>query len=330
MKIFWSLIGVAVVVTGLLLVGGESEGGVPAGDVGEPVVVSSPVASEPDSGERLPSDPDVPEQVAIEPPVRESSPDVEPEAVATTIEQVPQDVMTIASDIASVGQSDSPLTGDAPGDVLAVDAETVVAAFAAEELGREAVEERGLAAAGAEGGPEDAPSEVSVTDVRVMAEAEGSGQEAVASHSSEAQQASTSAQVLSGAGTKDEPYQLSWDVLLSAKATYDPRNGKEEIPASIEALNGKWVAISGYSLFPQANSQPRELLIMLNAWDGCCIGVPPSPYDAVEVTLARSVSEERFAQTGKVVGRLNVDPYLVGEWLIGLYTISDAEFAVEG
>ena len=29
----------------------------------------------------------------------------------------------------------------------------------------------------------------------------------------------------------------------------------------------------------------NEALVMLNQWDGCCIGVPPTPYDAVEVRL---------------------------------------------
>lgn len=135
---------------------------------------------------------------------------------------------------------------------------------------------------------------------------------------------------LEGKGTKDAPYLIDWDVLTSARATYDPKNGKDEIPPAITSLDGKWVKLSGYTLFPLTNPQPRELLMMLNAWDGCCIGVPPSPYDAVEITLSAPVSDERFAQQGSVIGVLKVDPYLVGDWLIGLYTMSSASFELDG
>lgn len=135
---------------------------------------------------------------------------------------------------------------------------------------------------------------------------------------------------LTGEGTEQSPYVIEWDLLTSARNTFDPKNGKSEIPDLVEALDGKWVSLSGYTLFPLANPKPREVLLMLNAWDGCCIGVPPSPYDAIEVTLASSVGEERFAQEGRVVGKLKVDPYMVGDWLIGLYTINGASFDAAG
>ncbi|MEO0512335.1 MAG: DUF3299 domain-containing protein [Planctomycetota bacterium] len=161
--------------------------------------------------------------------------------------------------------------------------------------------------------------------------AAGRGNAAVASTPGPPDTAVEAAPVeLVGSGTQDDPYVVAWDTLLSAKATYQPREQKTSFPPQVEALDGKWVRLEGYALFPLANPQPRELLVMLNPWDGCCIGVPPSPYDAVEVTLARSVGDERFAQTGAVVGTLRVDPYLVGNWLVGLYTISEATFEVTG
>jgi len=64
---------------------------------------------------------------------------------------------------------------------------------------------------------------------------------------------------------------------------------------------------------------------MLNQWDGCCIGVPPTPYDAIEVTLANPANRtQRFAVEGRIVGKFTVDPYLVGDWLVGLYLLEDA------
>ena len=34
-------------------------------------------------------------------------------------------------------------------------------------------------------------------------------------------------------------------------------------------------------------------LMMLNQWDGCCIGVPPTPYDAIEVKLKEAAKATR-------------------------------------
>jgi hypothetical protein len=66
---------------------------------------------------------------------------------------------------------------------------------------------------------------------------------------------------------------------------------------------------------------------MLNTWDGCCIGVPPTPYDAVEVRLVGALkSDDRFAIAGSVVGKFSVKPYVVKNWLVGIYIIDDATF----
>jgi hypothetical protein len=76
--------------------------------------------------------------------------------------------------------------------------------------------------------------------------------------------------------------------------------------------------------------QPRELLSMLNQWDGCCIGVPPTPYDAVEVHMKDVVSkEERLATYGSVEGTFAVKPYLAGDWLVGLYVMENAKLTVK-
>ena len=67
------------------------------------------------------------------------------------------------------------------------------------------------------------------------------------------------------------------------------------------------------------------MLMMLNQWDGCCIGVPPTPYDAIEVKLSTPASrEQRLAIDGSVSGLLKVDPYLVKDWLVSMYIMDDA------
>jgi hypothetical protein len=66
---------------------------------------------------------------------------------------------------------------------------------------------------------------------------------------------------------------------------------------------------------------------MQNPWDGCCLGVPPTPYDAIEVKLA---TMQRMGNSptgyGQVEGVFKVDPYIVSGWLLGLYLIENASF----
>ncbi len=137
--------------------------------------------------------------------------------------------------------------------------------------------------------------------------------------------------VVKGEGTRDKPYEVSWDMLVSAQETYDPRQGRKRLPERLTMLNDKYVRITGYIAFPMFVEQPRELLSMLNQWDGCCIGVPPTPYDAVEVHLAEPVNKEQRAGIyGVVTGKFGVKPYLAGDWLIGLYLMENAEFESKG
>ncbi|MFM7135213.1 MAG: hypothetical protein ACKO0W_12970, partial [Planctomycetota bacterium] len=89
-----------------------------------------------------------------------------------------------------------------------------------------------------------------------------------------------------GDGSAAAPYEVSWEFLSSAQDSYVPRLGEAKIPARIAFLSGKHVRISGYLAFPLIAPTASECLVMLNQWDGCCIGIPPTPYDAIEVRLA--------------------------------------------
>lgn len=130
---------------------------------------------------------------------------------------------------------------------------------------------------------------------------------------------------LAGAGTKEDPYRVSWEMLMSAQDTYQPRLGRKVIPERVKMLDGKWVKIGGYIAFPIMAQSQDEMLMMLNQWDGCCIGVPPTPYDAIEVKLKSAAKgDERFRVSGTITGVLRVDPYLVKDWLVSLYLMDDA------
>ena len=131
--------------------------------------------------------------------------------------------------------------------------------------------------------------------------------------------------ILQGDGTQDNPYRPTWEYLYSAGDTYAPRLGKNEIPQRIALLDGKWVNISGYTVFPLVSGKTKEMLIMLNQWDGCCIGVPPTPFDAIEVGLNEAVMRgpKHSITYGTITGRLKVDPYLIEDWLVGLYLLEE-------
>ncbi|HBS29112.1 MAG TPA: hypothetical protein DEB06_06595, partial [Phycisphaerales bacterium] len=128
-----------------------------------------------------------------------------------------------------------------------------------------------------------------------------------------------------GTGTREDPYEVSWDLLVSASETYQPRMGKLRLPERITMLDGKQVRITGYVAFPIMAAANDEMLSMRNMWDGCCIGVPPTPYDAIEVRLAQAATgRDRFTSFGTIEGKFVVDPYVKGNWLLGLYLMEGA------
>jgi len=133
---------------------------------------------------------------------------------------------------------------------------------------------------------------------------------------------------LKGTGTKASPYEVTWDYLVSAQESYQPRLGKKKLPDRLTLLSGKWVKITGNVAFPVMAQEPTEMLVMLNQWDGCCIGVPPTPYDAVEVKLSRAAEgKDRLVTYGTVTGKMTVEPYLVKDCLVSLYAMDDAAVA---
>lgn len=136
---------------------------------------------------------------------------------------------------------------------------------------------------------------------------------------------------IGGDGSPERPYEITWDLLLSAKETYQPRLGEFVIPQRIALLDGAHVRISGYVAFPIVASEADECLLMLNQWDGCCIGVPPSPYDGIEARLIRSQDNSRkhLFLYGTLTGVFRVDPFVQGKWLVGLYTMSDADLVTD-
>ncbi|MCA9297304.1 MAG: hypothetical protein KC983_12325 [Phycisphaerales bacterium] len=141
----------------------------------------------------------------------------------------------------------------------------------------------------------------------------------------------TSAKILGGAGTKQNPYRITFDVLGLAYHTYRPSADLYEMPELVSSIDGDWISLTGYHIFPAAMSQVQEMLLTKTMWDGCCIGIPPSPYDGVEIKLAEPIDPAilRSSPIATVQGRLRIDPYLHDHWLLSLYIIEDARIIPE-
>lgn len=133
-----------------------------------------------------------------------------------------------------------------------------------------------------------------------------------------------------GSGTLEDPYRVPWDLLVATNETYAPRKGLKKLPERIKFFDGKYVKLSGFIAFPITSANPKEMLVMLNQWDGCCIGVPPTPYDAVEVKLAKSPTpSQRSAMQGTLRGKLRIDPYEDSGWLLGIYYMEEGTLTTE-
>lgn len=129
-----------------------------------------------------------------------------------------------------------------------------------------------------------------------------------------------------GSGSERDPYLITWELLASASASVDAAAGRFELPGRVADLRGAWVRISGYWAPPLQVRETRELMLMLNKWDGCCIGLPPTPFDSIEVTLDQpmGVEGQHLFRFGTVTGRLEVDPFVAGTFLLGLYRLQQA------
>ena len=137
---------------------------------------------------------------------------------------------------------------------------------------------------------------------------------------------------ITGSGTAADPYAIDFDMLVALEQDYAPTKDNEpEIPEWIKPLDDKQVIITGFIGFPFIAPTSDECMVMLNQWDGCCIGIPPTPYDAVEVQLAEPVDlSAGVPNYGTITGTFRTDPYLINGWLMGVYVMEDARLIDTG
>ena len=131
-----------------------------------------------------------------------------------------------------------------------------------------------------------------------------------------------------GNGTEADPYIVSWELLLSASTTINAATGALEAPKWVMLLDGQWIEISAYYSTVVRKESVDELLLTLNRWDGCCIGLPPTPFDAIDVTMRTPLPLEgaHLIRFGTFRGRLSVSVFEIGGFLLGLYRLEDTTF----
>ena len=136
----------------------------------------------------------------------------------------------------------------------------------------------------------------------------------------------TSAEV--GNGSANDPYRISWELLTSSSAFIDPAQTATTPPPWVRLLDGTYIELSGYYSTALRVPIATNLLLTLNRWDGCCIGLPPTPFDAIDVTMRTPLPLEgaHLIRFGTFRGRLSVSVFEIGGFLLGLYRLEDTTF----
>ena len=131
-----------------------------------------------------------------------------------------------------------------------------------------------------------------------------------------------------GNGSIDDPYRISWELLTSAGPFIDPAQQALTPPPWVRALEGSYIEISAYYSTALRVATTKHVLLTLNRWDGCCIGLPPTPFDAIDANLAAplDMNGKHLFRFGTFRGRLIVEPFSAGTYLLGLYRLEDAAF----
>ncbi|MCE2885357.1 MAG: hypothetical protein LW806_10705 [Planctomycetaceae bacterium] len=133
---------------------------------------------------------------------------------------------------------------------------------------------------------------------------------------------------LTGNGSDADPYLITWEMLTSASEYVDPAQNARTPPPWVRLLDGTYVEISGYYSTAVRVALAKNLLLTLNRWDGCCIGVPPTAFDAIDITVRdplpmRGLHLTRF---GTFKGLFRAECLDAAGFLIGLYRLEDATF----
>ncbi len=317
MKIFWSIIAVLAILTAGLLIANRDRG------------------ARTESGDQLPR------RVFEAGPEAKApvSPDPSPELASPT----PPELKVTPEEIASPPQPGGGVGEQNPDRVRALPTETRPHS----EPPAEASSSGGDAAALTP----NAPAEITIVEPRLGSRPSDSDRDALVneltvtpSEANETQIAPSTFEerddgstlvdgrfLVRGQGTREDPYEVPWEMLAAPWERSDPPRDKVELPERVKLLDGKYVRVIGYVAFPIDAHGPDEMLAMRHPWDGCCVGVPPTPYDALQVRLREEATAQQvISRWGRVTGRFKVEPHFASSRPLGPYLMDDATLQPEG
>jgi hypothetical protein len=136
---------------------------------------------------------------------------------------------------------------------------------------------------------------------------------------------------ITGNGSADDPYRIPWELLTSVMGIVDAESGALVAPPWVRLVDGTYVEISAYYSTPVRVRLAMNVLLTLNRWDGCCIGLPPTAFDAIDTAMREPIDMKglHLIRFGTFRGRLVVEPVAAGGYLLGLYRIEDATFVAK-
>jgi len=105
----------------------------------------------------------------------------------------------------------------------------------------------------------------------------------------------------------------------------DPKFDRTKIPAELLALDGKMVSVTGYLLVIFAVEPVTEVFLAKTPYDACCLGVPPTLFNSVMVTLDPNLPFRKGnIRISTYRGRFRVNPRFEDGILTGLYRLENA------
>jgi hypothetical protein len=100
---------------------------------------------------------------------------------------------------------------------------------------------------------------------------------------------------------------------------------RDQVPATIRALDQKRVAITGFALPLQLENGRAKKLFLMRDVSTCCFGATPNTNDYVVVTMkegAKTVADIPIV----LVGTLRIGERYEGGYLVSLYELEDAKY----
>jgi hypothetical protein len=127
--------------------------------------------------------------------------------------------------------------------------------------------------------------------------------------------------IAGGNGTAAQPYQLLWDLLLSAQNAFE-----NELPPRASFLNGKEVVITGYTVKHSVGGPTVEFSMTDQQMDNCPSCRARSVFATVVVKLKTPENiEPGVLNVYTVRGKLKAVPIRRDGFLLGVYYIDDGE-----